>query len=136
MQAYSFAHVVQLTLLDLWSRVVGVLPDIIGALIIVIFGLIVAPLLGGVVKKVIDVLKIDELARKVGIHDMVQGYSSDFSISALIGKLVKWFFILAFVMAAAEVLGWDRVTLFLTEIVFYIPQVLVAIIILVVSVIA
>jgi len=136
MQAYSFAHVVQLTLLDLWSRVVGVLPDIIGALIIVIFGLIVAPLLGGVVKKVIDVLKIDELARKVGIHDMVQGYSSDFSISALIGKLVKWFFILAFVMAAAEVLGWDRVTLFLNEIVFYIPQVLVAIIILVVSVIA
>jgi hypothetical protein len=136
MQAYSFAHVVQLTLLDLWSRVVGVLPDIVGALIIIIFGLIVAPLLGGVVKKVIDLLKIDELARTVGVHDMLQGYSDTFSISTLIGKLVKWFFILAFIMAAAEVLGWDRVTMFLNEIVFYVPQVLVAVVILVFSTIA
>jgi hypothetical protein len=136
MQAYSFAHVVQLTLLDLWSRVVGVLPDIIGALIIVIFGLIVAPLLGGAVKKLIEVLKIDDISRKVGVHDMVQGYSVNFSIATLIGRLVKWFFVLVFTMAAAEVLGWDRVTMFLNEIVFYIPQVLVAIIILVVSVIA
>lgn len=136
MQAYSFAHVVQLTLLDLWSRVVGVLPDIIGALIIVIFGLIVAPLLGGAVKKIIEVLKIDDISRKVGVHDMVQGYSANFSIASLIGRLVKWFFVLVFTMAAAEVLGWDRVTLFLNEIVFYIPQVLVAIVILVVSVIA
>ena len=67
---------------------------------------------------------------------MVQGYSVNFSIATLIGRLVKWFFVLVFTMAAAEVLGWDRVTMFLNEIVFYIPQVLVAIIILVVSVIA
>jgi hypothetical protein len=82
------------------------------------------------------VLKIDDISRKVGVHDMVQGYSVNFSIATLIGRLVKWFFVLVFTMAAAEVLGWDRVTMFLNEIVFYIPQVLVAIIILVVSVIA
>lgn len=134
MQAYSFAHVVQLTLLDLWSRVVSVLPDILGALIIVIIGLIFAPLLGGLVKKIVDVLKIDDVARKLGVHDMVQGYADDFSIGTLIGRLVKWFFIIAFLMAAAEVLGWERVTMFLNEIVFYIPQVLVAVVILVVSV--
>ena len=39
-------------------------------------------------------------------------------------------------MAAAEVLGWTRVTEFLNEIIFYIPQVLVAIVILVLSIIA
>lgn len=136
MEAYSFAHVVQLTMLDLWSRIVGVLPDVVGALIIVIFGLIVAPLLGGIVKKVIDFFRVDEVARKVGIHELAQGYTSTFSIAAIIGKLVTWFFVLAFIMAAAEVLGWDRVSQFLNEIIFYIPQVLVAVIILVFSVIA
>lgn len=136
MQAYSFAQVVQLTLLDLWSRVVSILPDIVGALVIIVFGLIVAPLLGGIVKKVIDVLKVDDLAQKVGVHDMFQGYTDKLSISTLIGKLVKWFFVLAFVMAAAEVLGWDRVTQFLNEIIFYIPQVLVAVVILVFATIA
>lgn len=136
MQVYSFAQVVQLTMLDLWGRVVSVLPDLIGAIVIVIFGLIVAPLLGGVVKKIIDVLKIDQLSQKVGVNDMFQGYSENLSISLLIGRLVKWFFILAFTMAAAEVLGWDRVTLFLNEIIFYIPQVLVAVVILVLAMIA
>jgi len=136
MQAYSFAQVIQLTLLDLWARIIGVLPDIIGAIVIIVFGLIVAPLLGGIVKRVIDVLKIDELAKKVGVHDMLEGYAEKLSISLLIGRLVKWFFILVFIMAAAEVLGWDRVTQFLNEIILYIPQVLVAIIILVFATIA
>ncbi|MEY2702210.1 MAG: hypothetical protein RLY43_843 [Bacteroidota bacterium] len=136
MQVYSFAQIVQLTILDLWGRIVAILPDLIGAIIILIFGFIVAPLVGGVVKKLIDVIKVDVLSEKLGVNDLFQGYTDKFSISTLIGKLVKWFFILAFTMAAAEVLGWNRITLFLNEIIFYIPQVLVAVIILALSLIA
>jgi len=109
---------------------------LIGALIILVFGFIVAPLVGGVVKKIINVIKVDVVSEKLGINDLFQGYSDKFSVSTLIGKLVKWFFILAFTMAAAEVLGWTRVTIFLNEIIFYIPQVLVAVVILVVSLVA
>jgi len=136
MQVYSFAQIVQLTILDLWGRIVSILPDLIGALIILVFGFIVAPLVGGVVKKIINVIKVDVVSEKLGINDLFQGYSDKFSVSTLIGKLVKWFFILAFTMAAAEVLGWTRVTIFLNEIIFYIPQVLVAVVILVVSLVA
>lgn len=136
MQVYSFAQIVQLTILDLWGRIVSILPDLIGALIIVIFGFIVAPLLGAAVKKIIDIIKVDIVSEKLGVNDLFQGYSDKFSISLLIGRLVKWFFILAFTMAAAEVLGWSRITLFLNEIIFYIPQVLVAVVILALSMIA
>lgn len=136
MKALSFAQIVQLSLFDLWQRVVEVLPDIIGALVIVIIGLIVAPIVGGIVKKVIEVLKIDELSQKMGVHDMVKGYSSKFSVSTIIGKLVKWFIILAFLLAASDVLGWNRVSDFLNEIIFYIPQVLIAIVIMVFGIIA
>ena len=136
MTVYSFAQVVQITLLDLWSRVASILPDLIGALIIVIIGFIIAPIFGGVVKRVIDVLQIDALAEKMGVKEMFSGYSKNLSISSIIGKLVKWFFILAFLMAAAEVLKWDRITEFLNEIIFYIPQVLIAIVILVFGIIA
>lgn len=136
MQVYSFAQIVQLTILDLWGRVLYVLPDLIGAIIILIFGFIVAPVLGALVKRFIDLLHIDTLSKKIGVNDVFQNYSDDFSVSLLIGKLVKWFFILAFTMAAAEVLGWTRITIFLNEIIFYIPQVLVAIVILVLAIIA
>jgi hypothetical protein len=76
------------------------------------------------------------LSKKIGVNDVFQSYSDDFSVSLLIGRLVKWFFILAFTMAAAEVLGWTRITIFLNEIIFYIPQVLVAVVILVLAIIA
>lgn len=136
MSTYTFAQVIQLSLIDLWSRLIAVLPDIIGAIIVLLLGLIVAPILGGIVKKVFDVIRIDEMADRAGLTDVTAGYSKNFSISLLLGKIVKWFFILAFVMAAAEILGWSRITEFLNEIVFYIPQVLIAIIILVFGVIA
>ncbi|MCB9805769.1 hypothetical protein H6775_01250 [Candidatus Nomurabacteria bacterium] len=136
MGAYSFAQVVELSLLDLWSRLVSVLPDMVGALVVIIVGLIVAPILGGVVKKIIDVLRVDDLASRVGLTEMLRGYSDKFSISTLIGKLVKWFFLLVFILAASDVLGWTRISQFINEIIFYIPQVLIAVIILVFGVIA
>lgn len=136
MELYSFAQIVQFTMLDLWGRVIGFLPDLVGAIVIIVFGLIVAPLLGGIVKKFIDLIKVDQICQKLGVNDMFQGYSDNFSVSTLLGRLVKWFFVLAFAMAGAEVLGWNRITLFLNEIIFYIPQVLVAVIILVSAIIA
>ena len=136
MSTYTFAQVIQLSLIDLWSRLIGVLPDIIGAIIVLLLGLIVAPILGGIVKKIFDIIRIDEMAEKAGILEVTSGYSKNLSISLLLGKIVKWFFIIAFVMAASEILGWARITQFLNEIVFYIPQVLIAVIILVFGVIA
>ncbi len=136
MSTYTFTQVIQLSLLDLWSRLIGILPDIIGAIIVLLLGFIVAPILGGIVKKVFDIIKIDTLAEKAGFKEITSSYSKDFSISLLLGKIVKWFFVLAFVMASAEILGWTRITQFLNEIIFYIPQVLIAVIILVFGVIA
>ena len=136
MSTYTFTQVIQLSLLDLWSRLIGILPDILGAVIVLLLGFIIAPILGGIVKKVFDVIRIDDLAEKAGFKEITAGYSKTFSISLLIGKIVKWFFILAFVMASAEILGWTRITQFLNEIIFYIPQVLIAVIILVFGVIA
>lgn len=136
MQAYSLAQVIQLSLFDLWGRVVGILPDLLGAVLIIFIGLLIAPILGGIAKKIVDVLKVDDLAEKMGIHDMVKGYSNKFSISKLIGKLVKWFFILAFVMAAADILEWEGVTQFIETLAFFVAHVLMAVIILVFGVIA
>jgi MFS family permease len=136
MNAYTFTDVIQLSLFDLWARLIGVLPNIIGAIVVFLLGLLIAPILGGIVKKFFDIIRIDDLAEKSGIKEVTSDYTKNFSISLLIGKLVKWFFIIAFVMAAAEILGWTRVTEFLNEIIFYIPQVLVAIVILVLAVIA
>jgi len=136
MNTYTFTDVIQYSLLDLWGRIINILPDILGAIIVLLLGFIIAPILGGIVKKFFDIIKIDTLAEHAGLKEVTTGYTKNFSVSLFLGKIVKWFFILAFVMAAAEILGWTRITEFLNEIIFYIPQVLIAVIILVFGVIA
>lgn len=136
MSGYSFVEILKLSLFDLWGQIVGILPNIIGAVVIVAIGLIIAPILGGLVKQLIDLFKIDVLTEKMGLSEMMSDYTDNFSLSLLIGRLVKWFFILAFVMAATEVLRLDRVTEFLNTLILFIPQVLIAIIILVFGVVA
>lgn len=136
MNTYTFTQIIQFSLLDLWGRLIMVLPSIAGAIIVLLLGFLIAPILGGIVKKMFDIIRIDELAEKAGLTEVTAEYTKNFSISLLLGKIVKWFFILAFVMSAAEILGWTRITQFLNEIIFYIPQVLIAVIILVFSVIA
>lgn len=136
MGSYSFAEVVKLSLFDLYGQVLSILPDLLGAIIIIIIGFIIAPVFGGITKKIVDILRIDAVSEKVGLHDALKPFFKKPSIAVFLGKIVKWFFIIAFLMAAAEVLQWDRITDFLNEIVFYIPNVLIAVVIIVLGVIA
>jgi hypothetical protein len=52
-----------------------------------------------------------------------------------VGILVKWFIIVVFLMAAFDVLGLSQVNEFLRQVVNYLPQVIVAVLILMVAVV-
>jgi small-conductance mechanosensitive channel len=52
-----------------------------------------------------------------------------------VGKIVKWFFIIATLIAVADVLKIPQITQFLERVVLYIPNVLVAVVILAIGII-
>lgn len=131
-----FSEVVTNSLINLWDSVIGFAPELIGAFVILILGIIIAPIFGGIVKKLVKLTKIDTLSEKTGLSNTFENLGLRFTFSDVIGKLVKWFFLIAFLIAAMDVLNWASVTDFLKEIMFYIPNVIVAIIILAVGLIA
>lgn len=133
---YTFSQVVQSSLYDLYFRAVGILPNIAGAIIVVLVGFIIAPILGGIVKKIIDLTKVDSLAESTGLFDVMRGYFKKPSISVFFGKIVKWFFIIAFFMAAAEIMNWNQITEFLNQVILYIPNVFIASAILIIGLLA
>lgn len=116
----------------LWSGVLAFIPQFIVALIIIIFGWVVAVALGRLVSQIIYALKVDMALESLGGKEMVSRAGFKLDSGAFIGGLVRWFFIVVFLMAAVSVLGLDEVTIFLRDIVLlYIPNVIVAAIILV-----
>ena len=125
----EFLGVLKDSLYNAWGEVIEVIPDILGALIIFIIGLVIASILGKLAVKIIDTLKVDEAADKVGVKEAF-GAFGNFSIAGILGVIVKWFFIIVFLIAAADFLNWNDLTNLLNEIVLYIPNIIIAVFIL------
>lgn len=114
----------------LWTAFVGFLPRIIGALVVLIVGWLIAASLGMLVARIIRAIKLDELVEKLDLKKSAKRAGIDLSISGLVGWIVKWFLILTFFISAIDILGWSEVNDFLRDVVLYLPNVAVAVLIL------
>lgn len=119
----------------LWFKIASFIPEIIGALVVLIVGLVVASIAGKLVKKLVDYSKLDSLMRKLKIKEELEGLGLKFSLGAVMGKIVKWFFIIVTLIAVADVLKIPQITQFLEQVALYIPNVLVAVVILAIGII-
>lgn len=127
----SWYEVFQLSLQGLWYGFVATVPKIILAIVVFIIGWIVASTLGKVVMTAIDALKLDRLVRNAGAEDAFNRAGVRLHIGKFFGELVKWFIIIVFLVASLNILNLDQVTLFLQAVLAYIPQVIIAALILV-----
>lgn len=115
----------------LWGGVIGFLPQFIVALIIIIFGWVIAIALGRLVTQIVAGLKVDMALESLGAKELVSHAGFKLDSGAFLGGLVRWFFIIVFLLTAVSVLGLEEVAMFLRDILGYIPNVIVAAIILV-----
>ncbi|MFA6297498.1 MAG: hypothetical protein WC629_02950, partial [Candidatus Paceibacterota bacterium] len=116
--------------------VVAFLPELLGAIIIVIVGWIVGALVGRLVSHIIKAIKLDTLLENAGFGGVVKRAGFNLDSGRFVGGLVEWFVIVAFLVAAFDVLGLTQVNVFLQSVVLlYLPQVIVAVLILLVSVV-
>lgn len=130
----SWAGVTIDALQTLWGGFINFLPKIIGALIVILIGWAIAVGLGKLVAKIIRALRVDSLLEKMGAGKALEQAGLKLDIAGWLGVLVKWFLIIVFLMAATDILGLKNVTAFLTSVIRYLPNLIVAAIIVVVGV--
>lgn len=127
-QTWGQAIVYSLT--SLWQNTASFLPELVGAILVILAGWIIATAIGKLATRFMETLQVDRAAAKAGFSGRVKGSDFNLSLSALFGGLIKWFLTLVFLMAAVNILHLDEVTVFLNSILLYLPNVLVAVIIL------
>jgi len=115
--------------LNLTEKTISFLPQIIGALAIMLIGIFVALLLSKLIKKIISASRIDKILKEFGVNTLTKKIGVAFDLGDVISWLVKWFVIIAFLLAASEILNLGEVSNFLNKILAYIPEVVIAIII-------
>ena len=115
------------SLADLYNRIIWVLPNILAALIVLILGWLLGSLLSSFVYKILDAIKIDQLANQLGLSQLSDRAGKKLSLSSFGGWLVKWFFFLGSFIAAADILGLTQVSAFLyQDVLGYAGQVIIA----------
>ena len=126
------ADAVQGSFYDIWYTVAIYMPRILAAVIVFLIGWIVATILYRIVVEVAKVLKIDEALKHAGLNEAAKEAGFKLDAGAFIATLVMWFVALVFLVASLEILGLSVVTVFLERVILlYLPQVIVASLILV-----
>ena len=119
----------------IWRSFIGFLPTLLAALIVFIIGWLIAIFLGKVANRIIRTIKLDILLAKLGFAKALAKAKLKLDSGKFFEELVKWFFIIVFLMAAVDILGLQEVTLFLRTILYYLPNVIIAAIVLLIAVI-
>lgn len=115
---------------ELWDRFVDFIPSLIAALLVFVIGWFIAAGVGHLVRTVLDKVAINRLARAAKINEHLKKSGITMEFGQIIGSLVKWFLVLVFLMAAADILGLSQVNEFLNRVLLYVPNVVVAVIVL------
>ena len=135
MVVQSWTDVVVTSLQNLWFGLVGFIPNLIGALIVLIVGLIVAAGLGTLVEKLFGAIKLDAALAKLGLGPYFERAGLRLRGAYFLGRLVYWFIVVAFFLATSDILQLFALSAFLRDVLTYIPNVIVAAVIMLASVV-
>ena len=113
---------------DLWGSLVEGLAYLVPALIVFAIGLFVAKVVYKALVKLFSASKVDDLVKPFAGAVERAGYK--LSIGNVIGWLAKWFIIIASLMISLDIMGLDSTRGLLTGIISYIPQVIIAVLVL------
>jgi len=107
----------------LWAKFSSMIPNLIAAIVILVVGYLLAKLTRLIVRKALEKLEINALAERLNISQSLQSMNITKPVSDLFGMLVFLFVMLAFILSAVETLGFERVSASIDQLLFYLPKV-------------
>lgn len=131
----TWGEVITNSFQNLWFKMVNFLPNIISALTVLIIGLFIAKFFAKFITRTLKYLYLDKAMESLGLKEGLEKTGIKIDVSKIVGIIVKWFFIIVFLVAAADILKFTQITEFLNKVLLYIPNVVIAVVILVLGVI-
>ena len=115
------------------QRIFNVLPNVIGAVFLLLVGWLIAKGVSVAIRKLLQSKTMARLTERLNRLSLLQ--RSDLSLDSvhIISRFVYWIILLIFFVAASETLGWTAVSRTLNNLINYLPALLSAIIILLIG---
>lgn len=104
---------------------VAFVPKFILGLVIILIGIIIASILKQVVLELSKALRVETFLKKYGVPEA----KDEFSWTSILAEIVRWFVIILFLLPTADVWGLPRIDTVLNQVLLYLPNVFVAVVI-------
>ena len=122
-------------LIGLWQGFIIFIPNLVGALIVFLIGWLISIGVGKLVAEILKRLKFNQVFERGNWKTALARAEIKVDPSGFIGAIFKWVLLIVFLLAAVEILGLTQFANFLTRVLAYLPNVIVAALIFVVAVI-
>jgi len=131
----NWADLLYFSFQQVWGQFIGFVPSLVGALIVLIVGLIFASVLASLLEKVVGTLKVDKALSRAGIGEYVERAGLDLNTGKLLGQVLYWLVVIIVIMTISNFLGLNDLSFFLFNALSYVGHVIVGVAIMLATVI-
>ncbi len=121
---------------SLVNQIMVFLPTLLGALLILLIGWLIAKAIEGVVVRILKTVTLDKLADQIQLSTVLSKGGIKYKLSELIGVIVYWLIMLAVVMIVFNALQLTVAAELFQKVVAFLPNVIAAVFILVLGIFA
>ena len=104
------------------------------AILVFLAGFFIAKSIGGLATRFLDKTRINQALKRLGWKENLARLDITLDIPRFFGELVRWFFILLFLMVSFEIIGLPQFSQFLGRVVGYFQNVFIAVLIFIIAI--
>lgn len=105
------------------------------AIIVFVIGYLISIAIGKIITEILKSIKFNKIFEKEGWHKALERANVQVNPSEFIGAIFKWVFVIVFLLITVDILKLSQFGMILTQVLDYLPNVVVAALIFVVAVI-
>jgi hypothetical protein len=129
----SWGDAIFLALTNALNDLLLFVPRLLGALLILLIGWLIAKAVEALVSRGLRAVRFNQVADRAEIDQFLDRAGVRLDPAAVVGKLAYWFLFLIFIGAAFNAFGLTQVNALINQIVAYLPNIVVALVVLLVG---
>jgi hypothetical protein len=118
---------------DAWQQTIGIAPKIVAMVVVLVIGYVIAKFVAKAITSLSEKVGLQNAADQSGLADSMHRMGLQRNVPAIIGTIVFWLLMCVFLMAGFNILGLPAVSDGMQVVVNYIPNLLVATVLIVVG---
>jgi hypothetical protein len=116
-----------------FDQIIALAPRVLAMLVVVVVGYVIARLVAQFVAKISEKIGLQNAAERSGLAESMRHMGIKRNVPSIFASIIFWLLMCVFFMAGANILGLDQVSVAMQKIVNYIPNLLVATVVVVVG---